>query len=129
MNWLEKIILMKAGLSKTDKVCLLQLCLKEKEKSPVAAWFMTLQKTDKESFATARDTFELHWPVKAITEKKMVEKQTLLDETVLRMSDLGKRVVASIGAKEELTHVVWADKVERLVDNIPDTNNLLVAST
>ena len=90
---------------------------------------MTLQKTDKESFATARDTFELRWPVKAITEKKMVEKQTLLDETVLRMSDLGKRVVASIGAKEELTHVVWADKVERLVDNIPDTNNLLVAST
>ena len=115
MNWLKRIILMKAGLSETDKVCLVQLCL--------------IQKADKESFATARDAFELHWLVKAITEKTTAEKQTLLDETVLRMSNLGKRVVVSIGAEEELTHIVWADKVKRLVNNIPDTNNLLVAST
>ena len=110
-----------------DKVHLLQLCLKAK--SPAAAWFTTLQKANKESFTTARDAFELCWPVKAITEKTTVEKQTLLDETVLRMSNLGKRVVASIGAEEELTHIVWADKVERLANNIPDTNNWLVAST
>ena len=45
------------------------------------------------------------------------------------MSDLGKRVAASVGAEEELSHIVWADKVERLAGDIPDTNNLLVAST
>ena len=48
---------------------------------------------------------------------------------ILKISDLGRRVAASIGAEEELSHVVWADKVERLVGDIPDTNNLLVTST
>ena len=127
MNKLERIMLMKTGLSEMDKVCFLELCLKAKY--PAVAWFTTLQKADKVSFATARDAFELCWPVKAITEKTTAEKQTLLDEIVLRMSDLGKRVAASIGAEEELTHVVWVDKVERLVSDIPDTNNLLVAAT
>ena len=58
----------------------------------------------------------------------MVEKQSLLDETILKQSDLGKRMAASIGA-EELLHVVWVDKVERLAGDIPDTNNLLITAT
>ena len=109
MNRLERIILMKTGLSELEKVCFL--------------------KAHKASFAIARDAFELRWPVKAITEKTTAEKQTLLDETVLKAGDLGRRVAASVGAEEELLHVVWADRVERLADDIPDTNNLLVAST
>ena len=127
MNQLERIILMKTGLSELEKVRFLELSLKAK--SPAAAWFVTLTKAHKASFAVARDAFELRWPVKAITEKTTAEKQTLLDETVLKTGDLGRRVAASIGAEEELSHVVWADRVERLADDIPDTNNLLVAST
>ena len=127
MNKLERIILMKTGLTETDKVRFLELSLKAK--SPAAAWFITLQKADKATFAAARDAFELRWPVKAITEKTTAERQALLDETVLKVSDLGRRVAASVGAEEELSHVVWADKVERLAADIPDTNNLLVAST
>ena len=80
-------------------------------------------------FTTVRNAFELCWPVKAITEKTTAEKQALLDETTLKIGDLGRRVAASVGAEEELSHVVWADKVERLANDIPDTNNLLVAST
>jgi hypothetical protein len=127
MNRLERIILMKTGLSETEKVRFLELSLKAK--SPAATWFTTLTKANKASFTTARDAFELRWPVKAITEKTTAEKQAMLDETVLTMGDLGRRVAASVGAEEELSHVVWADKVERLAGNIPDTNNLLVAST
>ena len=127
MNRLERIILMKSGLTETDKVRFFELSLKAK--SPAAAWFKTLTKANKASFSTARDAFELQWPVKAITEKTTAEKQALLDETILKMGDLGRRVAASIGAEEELSHVVWADKVERLAGDIPDTNNLLVAST
>ena len=33
----------------------------------------------------------------------------------------------SIGGIEEYTHVVWADRVEKLAVNILDTNNLLVS--
>ena len=80
-------------------------------------------------FATARDAFEVCWPVKAIMEKATAEKQALLDKAILKTSDLGKRVAASVGAEEELSHIVWADKVERLAGDIPDTNNLLVAVT
>ena len=127
MNQLERIILMKTGLTEPDKVRFLELSLKAK--SPAAAWFTTLQKADKVSFTTVRTAFELHWPIKAITEKTTAEKQALLDESVLKMSDLGRRAAASIGAEEELSHVVWADKVERLAGDIPDTNNLLVALT
>ena len=127
MNRLERIILMKTGLTEPDKVRFLELSLKAK--SPAAAWFTTLQKADKVSFTTVRTAFELRWPIKAITEKTTAEKQALLDESVLKMSDLGRRAAASIGAEEELSHVVWADKVERLAGDIPDTNNLLVAST
>ena len=127
MNRLERIILMKTGLSETEKVRFLELSLKAK--SPAAIWFSTLTKANKSSFASARDAFEIRWPVKVITEKTTAEKQALLDKTVLKMSDLGKRVAASAGAEEELSHVVWADKVERLAGDIPDTNNLLVAST
>ena len=47
----------------------------------------------------------------------------------MKPSNLGKRTAASIGAEEELSHVVWADKVERLAGDIPDTNNLLVVVT
>ena len=72
---------------------------------------------------------QLQWPTKPVTVKTTAEKQALLDETVLKTSDLGKRVAASLGAEEELSHVVWADKVERLAGDIPDTNNLLVTST
>jgi hypothetical protein len=127
MNRLERIILMKTGLNEAEKVRFLELSMKAK--SPAAAWFVSLTDGSKKSFASVRAAFELQWPVKAITEKTTAEKQTLLDETVLKMSDLGRRVAASKGAEEELSHIVWADKVERLAGEIPDTNNLLVAST
>ena len=127
MNRLERIILMKTGLSETEKVRFLELSLKAK--SPAAAWFVTLVDGDKKSFATARAAFEVRWPAKAVIEKTTAEKQALLDENTLKISDLGKRVAARVGAEEELTHIVWADKAERLANDIPDTNNLLVAST
>ena len=127
MNRLERIILMKTGLTEAEKVRFLELSLKAK--SPAAAWFITLTDGDKKSFASVRAAFELRWPAKAITEKTTAEKQALLDETILKVGDLGKRVAASVGAEEELSHIVWADKVERLAGDIPDTNNLLVVST
>ena len=127
MNRLERIILMKTGLTETDKVRFLELSMKAK--SPAAAWFITLTDGNRKTFAAVRAAFEVRWPVKATAEKTTAEKQALLDETILKISDLGKRVAASAGAEEELSHIVWADKVERLAGDIPDTNNLLVVST
>lgn len=126
MNRLERLIIMKTGLTVQEKVKLLELSLKAK--SPAAAWWATLTSADKATFADAKTAFEIRWPVKPITEKTTAEKQALLDATILKPSDLGKRIAASIGAEEELTHVVWADKVERLAGDIPDTNNLLVSA-
>lgn len=127
MNRIERTILMKSGLTETDKVRFFELSVKTK--SPAEAWLLTLTAIDKASFKALRAAFELRWPAKPITVKTTAEKQALLDETVLKPSDLGRRVAASLGSEEELSHVVWADKVERLAGDIPDTNNLLVAST
>ncbi|PPQ74256.1 hypothetical protein CVT25_012394 [Psilocybe cyanescens] len=124
MNRLERTLIMKTGLTEENKVKLFQLLLKAN--SPAAAWFSTLASNDKTTFDQLRIAFEVHWPVKPITEKTPQEKQIILEETILQYSDLGKRVAGSIGGEEELSHVVWANKVERLVKEIPDTNNLLV---
>ena len=118
---------MKSALSETDKVRFFELSIKTK--TPADTWLATLTPTDKATFKSIRAAFELQWPAKPVTVKTTAEKQALLDETILKPSDLGKRVAASLGAEEELSHVVWADKVERLAGDIPDTNNLLVAST
>ena len=127
MNKIERTILMKSGLTEADKVRYFELSLKTK--SPAEAWLTMLTAQDKASFKAIRAAFELRWPAKPITVKTTAEKQALLDETILKPSDLGRRVAANLGAEEELSHVVWADKVERLAGDIPDTNNLLVAST
>ena len=108
MNRIEQTILMRLALAETDKVRYLAM----------------LTRTDKASFKAMRVTFELWWPPKPITEKTMAEKQALLEETILKPSDLGKRTAASIGGEEELLHVVWADKVEKLTGDIPDTTLL-----
>ena len=126
MNRIERMILMKSGLSETDKVRFFELSIKTK--SPAEAWLTTLTQTDKASFNAIRLAFEVRWPAKPVMVKTTAEKQALLDETVLKPSDLGKRVAVSLGAEEELSHVIWADKVERLARDIPDTNNLLMAS-
>jgi hypothetical protein len=127
MNRIERTILMKSGLSEADKVRFFELSIKTK--SLADAWLTTLTVANKASFKAIRAAFEVQWPAKPVTVKTTAEKQALLDETTLKPSDLGKRVAASVGAEEELSHVVWADKVERLANDIPDTNNLLVAST
>ena len=127
LNKIERTILMKSGLTEADKVRFFELSIKAK--SPADAWLQTLTLADKASFKSMRVAFEVRWPTKPIIDKTTAEKQALLDETVLKPSDLGKRVAACLGAEEELSHIVWADKVERLAGDIPDTNNLLVAST
>jgi len=127
INRIERTILMKSGLTEADKVRYFELSLKTK--SPAEAWLATLTAEDKASFNAIRAAFELRWPAKPITEKTTAEKQALLDETILKPTDLGRRVAANPGAEEELSHIIWADKVERLAGDIPDTNNLLVAST
>ena len=101
---------MKSALAEADKVRYLELSIKTN--SPADAWLATLTRTDKASFKAMRMAFELWWPPKPITEKTMAEKQALLDETILKPSDLGKRMAVSIGAEEELSHMVWVDKVE-----------------
>ena len=127
MNKIERTILMKSGLAEADKVRFLELSIKTK--SPAEAWLSSLTATDKATFKAMRAAFELRWPAKPISDKTTAEKQALLDETILKPSDMGKRVAACLGAEEELSHVVWADKVERLANDIPDTNNLLDTST
>lgn len=127
MNKIERTILMKSGLTEADKVRFFELSIKTK--TPAETWLLALTAADKTSFKAIRAAFEVQWPTKTVTIKTTAEKQALLDETILKPSDLGKRVAASLGAEEELSHVVWADKVERLSSDIPDTNNLLVTST
>jgi hypothetical protein len=100
------------------------LCLKSR--SPAEIWWNALPLTSRNTWAKVQIEFEKQWPAKPVTEKTTAEKQAMLEREVLKESELGLRI--SVGGIDEYTHVVWADKVEKLAANIPDTNNLLVAS-
>ena len=56
--------------------------------------------------------------------KTVEEKQAALEQTRISEEEVGKRVTTN--GVEELVHVIWADKVERLAAAIPDANGLLI---
>ena len=56
MNRLERIILMKTGLTEPEKVRFLELSMKAK--SPAATWFATLNDGNRKTFAAVRTAFE-----------------------------------------------------------------------
>ena len=59
--------------------------------------------------------------------KTIEEKQAALKRTTITEEEVGTQV--KIHGVEEFTHVVWANRIEKLAAAIPDTNGLLISST
>lgn len=123
LKGIKRYMMMKT-FEEAAKIEYFTLCLKSR--SPAEIWWDALAPTDKDTWAKVQTEFEKRWPAKPVTAKTTAEKQAMLEGEILKESELGTRI--SVGGIDEYTHVVWADKVEKLAANIPDTNNLLVAS-
>jgi hypothetical protein len=68
----------------------------------------------------------MRWPSRTPTVKTKEEKQAELKGTLITEEEVGKRVKKN--GVEELAHVAWANKVERLAAAVPDTSSLLIAN-
>ena len=115
---------MKGTLTDLQKVKFLEVLLKSRFLA--TTWFTSLLPVDKASWLALYTAFLLRWPAKTAPVVIPAEKQRLLETMLLQESDIGKRVM--VGGMEEYTHIAWADKVEKMTKNIPDTNNLLISA-
>lgn len=79
---------------------------------------------EKDTWANLRIMFEKKWPEKLITEKTVEEQHVALAATVLKEESLGKGM--RVEGIEELSHVVWANKLERVSKALKDDSGLLI---
>lgn len=111
--------------SDTDKIKHLRLSLKTG--SDAHAWYRGLDTVTTSTWQNLEAAFNVKWPERVVAAKTTEEKRAMLAATILKPEDIGKRVTVS--GVEELSHIAWADKVERLADAIPDTGGLLISAT
>ncbi|KIM35495.1 hypothetical protein M413DRAFT_32445 [Hebeloma cylindrosporum] len=122
INGVERSFLVKVGLTEADRVRLFELSLKSGRAAKI--WWNGLEAGEKDTWVNLRAAFEKRWPEKLITEKTREEQHALLDATVLDEESLGKRVKGD--GVEEFSHVVWADKLERVSKSLKDESGLLI---
>ncbi|PPQ72578.1 hypothetical protein CVT25_006547 [Psilocybe cyanescens] len=122
INGVERSFLAKPNLSEKDKVRTFELWLKSGRAAKT--WWNGLAAEEKDSWEHLRAAFEKKWPEKLITEKTMEEQHAALEASVLKEEELGKRV--RVDGVEEFSHVVWADKLQRLATALKDDSGLLI---
>ncbi|KAG5637491.1 hypothetical protein DXG03_004430, partial [Asterophora parasitica] len=71
--------------------------------------------------------FNAKWPERVAAVKTKEEKMMMLEAATLKPGDIGKQV--AVNGVDELSHVAWADKVQKLMGAIHDRNRLLINST
>lgn len=122
INGVERSFIHRSSLSEKEKVRTFELWLKSGRAAEV--WWGELPKEKKETWESVREAFEERWPRKLVTAKTVEELHTLLGTTVLKVEELGKRVM--VNGAEEFSHVAWADKVERYGKALKDSSGLLI---
>jgi hypothetical protein len=117
------------GLNKsnaTDEQKLENFELNLKSGAAAEQWWDNLPAHDNDTWPHLVQAFRKQWPSKPPTVKTVEEKQAALEQTRISEEEVGKRVKTN--GVDELAHVVWADKIERLAAAIPDTNGLLIST-
>ncbi|PPQ96509.1 hypothetical protein CVT26_010445 [Gymnopilus dilepis] len=121
-NSVELTFFARPGITEAEKLRSFELRLKSGRAAKT--WWNALAAEKKDTWEHLREAFEEKWPEKVITEKTKEEQHAALAAAVLREEDLGKRVRKD--GVEEFSHVVWADKVQRLASALTDSSGLLI---
>ncbi|KAF9543848.1 hypothetical protein CPC08DRAFT_770162 [Agrocybe pediades] len=87
-------------------------------------WWDGLEEGSKATWDALRAVFDEQWPPKPVTAKTAEENHAKLLKLVLQEESLGKRV--GVDGSGEFSHVVWANKLERLASSLKDTSGLLI---
>jgi hypothetical protein len=86
----------------------------------------TLATPRKYTWEHLQASFEGQWPEKTPPTKSSVEKTGLLKAAKLTDVEMGKQV--KVDGVEEFSHIVWANKIERLANAVPNTIGLPISS-
>jgi hypothetical protein len=124
INSIEILFVQRPSFTDTQKLKTFQLYLKSG--SIAKQWWNGLATTDNDTWDHLASAFAKRWPEKTPTLKTVEEKQAALERAKITEDEVGTRV--KIQGVEEFTHVVWADKIEKLAAAIPDTNGLLIGN-
>lgn len=90
-------------------------------------WWSALPSANKDTWEHLLQAFGMRWPDRTPMVKTIEEKQAALEQTKITEEEAGTWV--KVHGVEELAHVVWANKIEKLAAAILDTNSLLISST
>ncbi|KAF5367849.1 hypothetical protein D9615_010567 [Tricholomella constricta] len=124
INSIERKFIGKTAVD-ADKILLFTLSLKTG--SDAHAWLRSQPLTIRSTWTTLQSAFNTKWPERIVAAKTKDEKTALLAAAILNTKDIGKRVTTN--GVDELAHIAWADKVEKLANAIPDRDGLLINST
>ena len=95
-----------------------------KARNTAEEWFNALPAIGTASWAAVKTVFQACWPKKTTSSKSANDKSNLLKGHILKEEELGKW--EDNNGQDELSHVIWANKILTLANNIPDPAGLLI---
>jgi len=87
-------------------------------------WFDALPIADKTTWADIKRVFLVRWPKKTASSRSAHDKSNRLKGHVLKEDELG--IWQEEDGRDELAHVLWADKILTLANDVPDPAGLLI---
>lgn len=90
-------------------------------------WYTdTLTDADRKTWAKTLSLFNAKWPSVARTEPSTEDWQLKLEEHILPADLAGVRVDPDDDEESEYSHILWANELETLIQNIGDDKGLLI---
>ena len=87
-------------------------------------WFDDLEDAEKTTWADIKRVFLVRWPKKTTSSRSALDKSNRLKGYVLKEDELG--IWQEVDGRDELSHVLWADKILTLANDVPDPAGLLI---
>ena len=87
-------------------------------------WFDALPIADKTTWADIKRVFLVRWAKKTASSRSAHDKSNRLKGHVLKEDELG--IWQEEDGRDELAHVLWADKILTLANDVPDPAGLLI---
>ena len=87
-------------------------------------WYDSLPAVDTASWAAVKMVFQACWLKKTTSLKLASDKSNFLKGHILKEEELGKW--EDDDGRDELSHVIWANKILTLANDVPDPAGLLI---
>jgi hypothetical protein len=87
-------------------------------------WFEAIPEGNRDTWAKVKTAFAVRWPKRAASSRSAHDKSNLLKGYILKESELG--IWQEEDGRDELSHVLWANKILALANDVPDPAGLLI---